>query len=213
METTHRFIDKYPIDAESKHLIVGTIHAPKTEKIDFFYGSSISIWKLFHDAFPEIDLDPTNLDSILSFLKRNKISVTDTIVKCNRINPELASDENLEKIVYNIALKDQLLKSKIENLYFTSGFSKNSAFKNFYIDILKNGWMEGRFRESKKFDITIDNRPFTCHILYSPSGAANQSIGRLTEYKSTKQQYLSSAFPPTYAFRVARYKEIFHFLI
>lgn len=53
METTHKFIDKYPIDPESKHLIIGTIHAPKTEILEFYYGSSISIWKLFHDAFPK----------------------------------------------------------------------------------------------------------------------------------------------------------------
>lgn len=163
-------------------------------------------------CFSQIDLVPTSLDSILAFLKRNKISVSDTIRKCRRINPDLASDENLEPIAYNLPLKEQLLKSKIENLYFTSGFGKNAAFKNFYIDILGNKWMESRFRESREFDIRIDNHPFICHILYSPSGAANKSIGRNEEYKSKKQLYLASGFPPTYAFRIARYQEIFHFL-
>jgi len=212
MEEIHKFIDKYPIDLDSKHLIIGTIHAPHTDLLEFYYGSSISIWKLFRDAFPKIDLNPVRLDSILAFLIRNSISVSDTIKKCRRLNPNLASDDNLEPTEYNIALKDQLLMSKIENLYFTSGFGKNAAFKNFYVDILQNKWMEGVFRTNRRFEIKIDDRPFTCHILYSPSGAANKSRGRSAEYKSTKHLYCSSQFPPTYAFRVARYQEIFHFL-
>ena len=197
-----------------KHLIIGTFHAPLTYPpiINFYYGSTCSIWQILHDSFPAIDLDPFSVKSVETFLNRNSISVTDTIRKCTRRKPDSALDEDLIPTLYNTELKEQILHSKIKNLYFTSGFGKNGAFKNFYINVLLEKWMEGRFRINKQFDVKINDRLYTCHILLSPSGAANKSIGRIQEYKATKHLYDSLAFPPTYAFRISKYQQIFKFL-
>jgi hypothetical protein len=210
MITTHKFIDKYPISPDSKHLIIGTIHAPSTDVVDFFYGSSVSIWRIFKECFPNIKLDPNNLDSILAFLSRNKVSVTDTIKKCDRIDNS-ALDSKLIPIEFNTNLVEQLLNSKIEHLYFTSGFGKNNAFRLFYINILGKKYVEDKLKKQREFNLSISDRIFKCHILYSPSGSANRAIARSIEYKISKEKFQDTVNPVN-AFRIENYQKVFPFL-
>lgn len=210
MKTIHKFIDKYPINPDSKRLIIGTIHAPTTDVVEFFYGSSVSIWRIFKESFPNIILDPTNLDSILEFLKRNKMSVTDTIRICDRID-DSALDSKLIPSEYNTKLLDQLLNSKVDTLYFTSGFGKNNAFRLFYVNILGHRYVEDAKKKRREFDLTIQDRVFKCNILYSPSGSANRSIARSIEYKNSAEKY-SGFQRPINAFRIDKYREMFSFI-
>jgi hypothetical protein len=70
-------------------------------------------------------------------------------------------------------------------------------------------WMKAK----KEFSLEIDNKKtVTCHILISPSNTANRSIGRIEEYKANKELYMNSHYPPSYAYKIARYREIFAFL-
>jgi len=210
METTHKFLDKYPIKPESEHLIIGTIHAPETDIVEFFYGSSVSIWRIFKECIPTIDLNPNNLDSILVFLKRNKISVTDTIRVCERIDGS-ALDSKLIPKEFNTILLEQLLNSTVENLYFTSGFGKNNAFRLFYINILRKKYVEDTLKKQRVFDLSVGDRIFKCYILYSPSGSANRSIARSIEYKNNIEKYKDIDHPVN-AFRIDNYRKIFSFL-
>jgi hypothetical protein len=214
-EETHKYIDNYPIKPDSKHLIIGTIHAPLKNKfkIDFFYGSSSSLWRLFHDSFPDIDLDSENLNSILRFLDRNRISITDTIKVCRRKKIDSALDTDLIPIVFNKDMKEQIINSEIENLYFTSGFGKNNAFRLFYVNVLNNGYVKDWMKKQKEFKLTInEKKTVTCHILISPSEAANRSVGRNDEYKAMKHLLLESNLPPTYAYKIRQYQNVFRFL-
>jgi hypothetical protein len=206
----HRYLKKYPIDPNSKHWIIGTIHAPKPD-LDFFYGSSSSIWKIFKESFPEIEIDPNNVDSILRFLNKNGISITDTIVCCHRIKEDSALDKDLIPIQFNEELKYLIQSSKVEHLYFTSGFGKNNAFRLFYTKIIGHGWVEVYLKTQREFSITIGNKKVQCHILLSPSGSANLSIARSKEYKAVAGNYKIYEHPIN-KFRIDFYRKVFAFL-
>jgi hypothetical protein len=110
-------------------------------------------------------------------------------------------------------MKNQIITSSIEHLYFTSGFGKNNAFRLFYIEVLKNPFVEDYWKERKEFPLKIDDRKtVTCHILISPSDSSNRAVGRYSDYKVNKQLYMNRMYPPTYAYKIARYQEVFNFL-
>lgn len=102
MTTIHQYLDQYPIQPNSEKLIVGTIHPHDHQNfaIPFFYGNVMSIWTILSEAFPADLGRPLTLDGILKFLKEKKISVSDTIVKCERRKPT-ALDEDLIPIELN----------------------------------------------------------------------------------------------------------------
>ena len=137
MKTSHQYLKKYPITANSEKLIVGTIHPHNHEDfgVDFFYGNMGSIWKILSEAFPEELANPKDLNEILAFLTNRKIAMSDTILECEREKPT-ASDEDLTNIKLNGQLIDDIKNSKISEILFTSGFGKNGAFKLFYEGIL-----------------------------------------------------------------------------
>lgn len=137
MVTKHQYIDKYGISPDSRKLIIGTIHPHNHDifKVPFFYGSKMSIWNLLNKAFNNEMGDVITLESIIKFLSNHKISISDTIRVCERINPT-ALDQDLRPIELNRQLVEQIKNSNIEQILFTSGFGKNNAFRLFYIDIL-----------------------------------------------------------------------------
>jgi G:T/U-mismatch repair DNA glycosylase len=145
MITRHQYLDRYPIAAESKLLILGTIHPHNTTdfQIPFFYGNRNSIWNLLSDAFPDELHKPISLDGVLSFLQSRKIAISDTISQCRRLNPT-ALDQDLIPEALNHDLLQQIRQSKIERILCTSAFGKNNAFKLFYEDILRQKISFGR---------------------------------------------------------------------
>jgi G:T/U-mismatch repair DNA glycosylase len=207
--TNHKFIDKYPIDKKSEKLILGTIHPHKTSnfKIDFYYGNVLSIWKIFKDVFPD-ELKELDLDSILKFLKLRKISVSDTIISCER-KTETALDKDLIPIKLNLKLLDEIKNSNISEILFTSGFGKNNAFKLFYEDILGEKITKEIIskREVKVLHPKI-GRELKLTILYSPSGASNVGISRSKLFLENKEKYSNSPKKIS-EFKKAYYKEKF----
>src|SRR5687768_12288238 len=133
LKSKHKFIGKYPIDPKSEKLILGTIHPHDHGKFktEFFYGNSNALWLLLSDAFPKELKKPVSLDGILQFLRNRKISISDTIIECERPAGS-TSDHELKVLKLNHALITAIKDSKINMIYFTSGFGKNNAFKLFY---------------------------------------------------------------------------------
>lgn len=208
--TTHQYLDKYPISRDSKKLIVGTIHPNDHEnfEIPFFYGNRSSIWKILSEAFPEDLKQPITLSGILAFLEKHKISISDTISKCRRINPT-ALDKDLEPIELNKIIIDQIKESEISEILFTSGFQKNSAFKLFYVDILgKTITSEIRGNREVILDDDVFGRKVKLKILYSPSGSSNVGLSKCRLYLDNKSKYENSS-RPVYEFKIDYYRQAF----
>ncbi len=210
MTTIHQYLEKYPISANSEKLIVGTIHphAHDNFAIPFFYGNVTSIWTLLSEAFPNDLKQPLTLDGILKFLESKKISVSDTIRKCNRKNPT-ALDKDLIVIELNKQIKEEIKNSKISEILFTSGFGKNNAFKLFYVDILRlKITSEIKRNRQVTLDKEIFGRPIKLTILYSPSGSSNVPLSTSKIYLDNKHKYAKSS-RPVYDFKVDYYRDNF----
>jgi hypothetical protein len=152
------------------------------------------------------------LESILKFLKAKKISVSDTIRKCNRINLT-ALDKDLIPIELNTQIIEDIKQSKIREILFTSGFGKNNAFKLFYVDILKQKITADITADIKeKRCIILDEKYFgrkiKLTVLYSPSGSSNVPLSKSKIYLENKHKYLKSS-RPVYDFKVDDYREKF----
>jgi len=210
MRTTHQYLDKYPISVDSEKLIVGTIHPHdhKSFAIPFFYGNVTSIWTLLSEAFPNDLKQPLTLEGILKFLKSKKISISDTIRKCDRKNPT-ALDKDLIPIELNTQIKDGIRKSNVSEILFTSGFGKNNAFKLFYVDILGQK-MTPEIKKNRKvnLDKELFGRPIKLTVLYSPSGSSNVPISTSKIYLENKHKYSNSS-RPVYDFKVDYYRDNF----
>ncbi|MFY7733232.1 MAG: hypothetical protein ACOVSR_07085 [Bacteroidia bacterium] len=210
MRTTHQYLDKYPISNDSEKLIVGTIHPHDHESfaIPFFYGNVGSIWTLLSKAFPNDLQQPLTLDGILKFLKSKKISVSDTIRKCDRKNPT-ALDKDLIVIELNKQIKDDIRNSKVSEILFSSGFGKNNAFKLFYVDILGLK-ITPEIKNNRQVTLNkeIFGRPIKLRVLYSPSGSSNVPLSTSKIYLDNKHKYAKSS-RPVYDFKVDYYRDNF----
>jgi len=210
MTTNHQYLDKYAISADSEKLIIGTIHPHDHDNfiIPFFYGNKLSIWTILNEAFNNEIGQEINLDGILKFLERHKISVSDTIIKCNRKNPT-ALDKDLIPLTLNTGLIEQIKTSKIKEILFTSGFQKNNAFKLFYVDILGLK-ITSEIRKARQtiLDKSIFGRPIKLTVLYSPSGSSNVPLSKSKIYLENKHKYSKSS-RPVYDFKVDYYRDNF----
>lgn len=207
--TRHRHLDQYPISKDASKLIVGTIHPHNhdTFQLPFFYGNKNSIWEIFADAFPSLLSRPLTVDKILSFLKKKKIAVSDTIVACER-QASTYLDNDLIPTELNTALVEQIKDSNITDIYFTSGFGKNNAFKLFYVNILHRR-ITPEIRQNRK--VVVDDvfgRRVKLHVLYSPSGSANVAWSTSKMYRENAHLYKGST-RPVYDFKVNYYRELF----
>ncbi len=208
--TRHQHIDLYPIPKYSERLILGTIHPHHHEKflLPFFYGNKNSIWEIFSDAFPELLPKPLTLEKVLHFLHVKKIAVSDTVLTCER-NKSTYLDNDFTCLQLHTDLIDQIKKSKIKEVFFTSGFGKNNAFKLFYTDILKQK-ITPAIRKNK--EVILNNsffgREVKLTILMSPSGSANIAWATSALYRAHAHLYKNSK-RPVYDFKVDYYRKMF----
>ncbi len=208
--TNHQYLKTFPINKNSTKLIVGTIHPHQHEKflIPFFYGNVASLWNILSDAFPEILPRPITLEKIKNFLRIKKISLSDTILRCER-KKLTAFDSDLIPLELNYDLIPQIKNSKINHILFTSGFGKNNAFKLFYEDILGlKITKEIKLKREIKLDPDIFDREMLLTVLISPSGASNIGLSKSPTYLLAKDNLKDSA-RPVYDFKVQYYREIF----
>jgi G:T/U-mismatch repair DNA glycosylase len=209
--TQHQYLSKYPIDPASERLILGTIHPHDHAAftVQFFYGNMLSIWKILNQAYDNAMGPTITLDSIKAFLAKEKIAVSDTIVCCRRIHPT-ALDKDLEPVKLNKNLIAQIRTSKINHIFFTSGFGKNNAFKIFYEDLLERK-ITGQIKQLRETILSeeIFGRPVKLTVLYSPSGAANVGLVRSKLYQEQKHLYVNHPHPIS-AFKVDYYRQKFN---
>lgn len=210
MRTIHQYLDKYPIRRNSEKLIVGTIHPHYHEKfiIPFFYGNVISLWSILSDAFPEELKKPITLEGVLTFLASRRIAMSDTIVIADR-KKETALDEDLVPVQLNTGLKEQLQQSNITEIFFTSGFGKNGAFRLFYEKILGLK-ITPQIKATREVVLPEEvlGHPIRLIILYSPSGASNVGLSKTKLFLANEEHYRQSP-RPVYDFKVQYYRAMF----
>ena len=209
--TKHLYISKYPINQSSKSLILGTIHPHNgindiiNFKIDFFYGNKNSLWTILSEA-KNIRLD--TLDEILDFLLQNKISISDMILECERLNDKVTADKDLQNLVVNQNLKNEILKSDIETIYFTSAFNKNNAAKLFFDLFELQNQIPINWKNTYEINIDFFGKKIKCVILLSPSGASNIGISKSKIYLDKRKEYIKFK-TPVKQFKIDFYKEKF----
>lgn len=212
MRTIHQYLKKYPIAIDSEKLIVGTIHPHDHNSftIPFFYGNVTSLWKILSAAFPEDLKTPLTLEGILMFLQSKKIALSDTIIECDR-NNNSALDKDLIPVKLNTKIIDEIKNSKIKEVFFTSGFGKNNAFRIFYENILGLK-ITKEIKENREvvIDKHIFGRPIKLIVLYSPSGSANVGLSKSKAYLLSKEKQDKTSTRPVYDFKVVYYREIFN---
>ncbi len=213
---THPYKPFFPKGATK--LIVGTLPPPrftsgelKQGDVDFCYGSiSGLLWPVLDRIFDlnlKFETTQEALNQRKDFLSSRGIGVCDIVHSCEREKID-ASDLGMQ----NIKLRDVVsyLKQypKIETLLFTGGNSKNGP-EYFFRKHLKE--------YDKKLEVlsndiprihqfNIGERVVKTVSLIAPSGAANRSIGSLSEYKTLKNE--NPKFN-TIDFRVMQYREFF----
>jgi len=211
LRTVHQYLDKYPIDPYSEQVIVGTIHPHDTAsfKIPFFYGSRLSLWELLDKASGGGIGRPISLKGVQRFLRRHKISMSDTVRECYRTSTTWA-DNDLIPIRLNTEILDQIRNSAIREVLFMSGFGKNNAFKLFYVDMLGRR-ITPTIRKEREvlLEPSVFGRPIQLTVLYSPSGAANIALAQSEIYRNNKEKYIASP-TPVYDFKVDYYREKFN---
>src|ERR1700744_1488022 len=108
----HNYLQQYPIPPAARRLIVGTILPPDPSlfRVDFFYGNRGSLWSILHEAFPAELTDPDSVASILSFLEKRNIAMSDTVAACRRRQPT-ALDSDLTDIQLHEAMLPQIRAS------------------------------------------------------------------------------------------------------
>lgn len=210
MTSKHQFLPLYPIESDSRKLIVGTIHPPDPSRfrVQFFYGNKGSLWNILHQAFPAELRDPDSVESIRSFLKARKISMSDTVAECRRKNPS-ALDSDMTDIRLHEGMIGQIRDSAIQEIFFTSGFGTNNAFKLFYTGLLKQR-ITPAIREQKGIllDALFFGRPVRLTVLHSPAGTANISLSRNKEYLASRHLY-EGLKSPVHTFKVDYYRRVF----
>ena len=210
--TLHRFLDLFRFKPTDKFAIFGTIHPHVLEDflMQFYYGNVGSMWKILQQAFPEWKINSASRESILAFLEANNIWVCDMIKECKRAHSGITKDEKLVDIVLNTeGIREGLLNSQIDTIFFTSRLGKNNAAKLFCdaFGIKINKLLN---KETSEFIIPAEifGRPIKGILLFSPSGAANVGISMSKAYKSVQDKYVEHNTPVA-AFRVDFYREKF----
>ncbi|RAJ08490.1 hypothetical protein LX64_01142 [Chitinophaga skermanii] len=210
--TEHQYIHQYPVAPSSEKLVLGTIHPHDHQHfpLPFFYGKSMSIWRLIAAAFPGELPAYNNLQAIIAFLEKRKIAMSDVLLQCERIpvnGKVTALDEDLVPLQFNTGLISTIQNSQINEVLFTSGFGKNNACKIFMENILQVK-IPASMRENRCWvaDPAIFGRPVKLTVLYSPSGVANRSITKTKAFLQHQERF-NSEKSPVQAFKIAYYRE------
>ena|SRR5690348_9921175 len=134
--------------------------------------------------------------------------MSDMIWECKRTNSS-ALDNDLIPIRLNEDLPELIRNSNIREVFFTSGFDKNAAFKLFYRDVLKRP-ITKQIREDREvtLEAPLFDHPVRLRILYSPSGRAVTGLGSNAQYLAIRDQYQHLP-TPVKAWRVDYYRQMF----
>lgn len=187
-------------------MILCTIHPHRIDdfEIRYFYGNKSSLWKLLQEAFPQKRFD--TLEHIKETLRLHHVFISDTIRECRRPDESVTQDTKLIDVIWNKKqLKQALLESRIETIFFTSGFGKNGAARLFCEMFEINPDYDKKKRE---FVIPQQyfGRVIRGIVLLSPSGAANKGIAATNAYKNSRYG-VKSYIHPVKQFKIDFYRE------
>lgn len=80
MATIHPWLEKHPINQDSKYLIIGThLPMPYCGKLEYFYGKMSEFWRFLDKVYPNNNLYNNGCpkkDDIINFINTNSISIT-----------------------------------------------------------------------------------------------------------------------------------------
>ena len=207
IKTYHKYVKQVTVKKTDTALILGTIHPHETDKflIDFFYGNRNSIWNILDLVFPETGFKSKEM--ILKNLSKNKVWISDIILSCERQNERITQDSLLQNIEPNTdQIQDGIENSKINEIFFTSGFGKNNTAKLFCdtFSIIAN------LNENRTFEIPEQKfgRRIQGIVLFSPSGQANIGISNNQKYL-TQKKYYKKFEKPIKEFKVDCYRKAF----
>ena len=210
--TTHSFIDLYPINPNSRRLIIGTIHPHSIAdfNINYFYGNVGSFWDILANAFPQKRFG--NLDQILQTLNQHHVSITDMIRQCDRENVSVTQDAKLFNMLINSnQIRDGITNSLVDTIYFTSRFGKNNAAKLF-VDTYRIRHQDSYDEATSEFTIdeAVFGRRIRAVVLYSPSNQANIGISQSVPFLNNALHYQQFA-NPVKQFKIDFYRDKFNF--
>ena len=85
MATKHPWLEKHPINQNSKYLIIGT-HPPMPYcgKLEYFYGNMSEFWRFLDLVYPGYKLYVNGcpkIEDIIKFLKKSNLAITDIVYK------------------------------------------------------------------------------------------------------------------------------------
>lgn len=212
--TNHPWLKINPIDPDAEYLIIGT-HPPMPYcgRLDFYYGNTGEFWRILDRIYPGEKLFNQSCpasDDIKAFLKKYKINITDMVEATN--GEPFSTDDQMQGIILNSLLDEQLSKSKVHTIYFSSFGGTNSALSLFKRWLKQNGHRGVRIPDPKEWrenvkgiTIKLNDREYKLHILFSPSPTANRSASKVQPYKKWKDG-LKPGIPNSYFdFRVHWY--------
>jgi len=182
----HPWLIDYTVKNDTKYLIVGT-HPPMPYcgKLKFYYGNMNKFWSLLNKVYPNENIFDENkcadIQNILKFLDKYRISITDMVYKTN--GESFSIDKNMKVIELNPYLKEWIEIGSINTIYFTSKDYKNSAFSLF-----KKWFRETYGNPLRPIDKTgneyiINDKVVKLIKLYSPSPTARRGIAGSNKYK------------------------------
>ena len=131
------------------------------------------------------------------------------ILQCCRQNEMVTKDSELYNLILNKNIKEKILYSNIETIYFTSAFGKNNAARLFFDLFDLKEQIPENWRETNEFNIMIDNKEIKCIVLLSPSGASNIGISKSKMYQKVKNKYDKIYDKPVKQFKIDFYKAKF----
>ncbi|MHA8092712.1 hypothetical protein V7S78_09350 [Aquirufa regiilacus] len=189
--TIHPWLTKYPVNSDSKHLILGT-HPPMPYKgtLNYFYGNMKEFWRLLDKVYPNSKLynydKQVELSDIIAWQKQLKLSITDMVYQTHV--ERFSTDEQMGRIELNDLnpfLESWIKESAIECIYFTS-FGGSKSAKNLFKKWLKEKLKIKVKLEGHENEVIIFNRTIKLIDLFSPSPTARRSAPRNEEYKKWK---------------------------
>jgi hypothetical protein len=211
MATKHPWLEKHPINQNSKYLIIGT-HPPMPYcgKLEYFYGNMSEFWRFLQQVYTNEKIYnngcPNKID-IISFFNKYSISITDIVEETDGKPFSVDSDMVITKL--NTKLKEWLSKSKVNTIYLTSAGGSKSALSLF------KKWLKTNYKGTKTIPnhkkwiedglkIKIEEREYLIEILYSPSPLARLGIQGAEPFKNWSKENNNKS---TDDFRIYWYKK------
>jgi hypothetical protein len=134
--------------------------------------------------------------------------MSDTVAECRRKN-NTALDSDMTDICLHEGMLGQIWDSAIEEIFFTSGFGTNNAFKLFYAGLLKQRITPAiRVERGILLEAHFFGRPIRLTVLHSPAGTANISLSKNREYLASRHLY-AGLKSPVHTFKVDYYRRVF----